>query len=109
MEHDEHGLDDKYLIFRKAGDTTDDPSVMTIMVINREGEGTKFKGRPVSTQKFVLSPEKDDDYGIASRVAIRAYASSIQHRNMKLADDLRQWLDLIEANLPSREGIEPAM
>jgi len=104
MEHDKEGLLDKYLIFRRAEEGVDDPSVMTIMVIDREGEGRKFKGRPVNTHKFVLSPDKNDDYGNASRRALEAYAIQIEARNPKLADDLRQWVEMIEANLPSKES-----
>jgi hypothetical protein len=103
MEHDQHGLLDKYLVFRRVEEGTDDPSVVTIMVIDREGEGKKFKGRPVRTKKFILSPEKVDDYGYASREAIRTYANEIENRNPKLADDLRRWMDLVTDNLPAAE------
>ncbi len=45
---------------------------------------------------FVLNPNKDDEYGEASRWAIRAYMRSIAPTNPLLAEDLRQWLEGIE-------------
>jgi len=47
-------------------------------------EGLKLK-------YFVLNPTKEDDYGIASRKAILAYADAIQQTNSELAFDLRKW------------------
>ena len=45
---------------------------------------------------FVLNPNKEDDYGIASREAIRTYASEIKHENSELADNLLTWLHKLE-------------
>ena len=47
---------------------------------------------------FVLNPSKQDDYGIASREAIRVYAGEIAHENSGLADDLLNWILNLEAS-----------
>jgi len=44
---------------------------------------------------FVLNPTKDNEYGTASRKAIRVYAEHIGRFNKKLADDLADWLNRI--------------
>ena len=47
---------------------------------------------------FVLNPNKDDEFGAASRIAILAYATQIRDTNKRLADDLEEWIgDLNEA------------
>lgn len=52
------------------------------------------------TKYFVLSPLKDDAYGKASRAALAAYAKSIRHENPELANDLENWLDVLEPVRP---------
>lgn len=41
---------------------------------------------------FVLNPNKLDEYGRASRIAIMHYAKAILGTNPKLANDLRGWI-----------------
>ncbi len=45
---------------------------------------------------FTLNPNKQDDYGIASREALRIYAIAIRHENSQLADDLLNWVENLE-------------
>lgn len=40
---------------------------------------------------FVLKPNGHDAYAMASREAMRAYASAIKEENPVLAEDLNQW------------------
>jgi hypothetical protein len=54
---------------------------------------------------FVLNPNKDDNYGMASREAIRAYAHMIDKTNPELANDLWLWLDDIDMEI--KEGATP--
>ena len=42
---------------------------------------------------FVLKPQGDDDYAIASREAMRAYADIIKQTNTELYVDLHKWAD----------------
>ena len=48
---------------------------------------------------FVLSPTKNDDYGYASREALRTYAYRIRAYNGKLSLDLEEWIQNIEDRL----------
>jgi len=48
---------------------------------------------------FVLNPTKGDRYGLASRKALSAYADSIGNVNRRLAEDLRYWIEEINADL----------
>jgi len=48
---------------------------------------------------FVLNPNKNDRYGRASRNAIRTYAIDIETEDPQLANDLVNWLALIEEKL----------
>lgn len=41
---------------------------------------------------FVLKPEGTDEYAIASRVAMLAYAEDIENINPKLSSDIRAWV-----------------
>ena len=45
---------------------------------------------------FVLSPNKQDEYGEASRRAMITYANSIRPTNPQLAQDLTAWVVRIE-------------
>ena len=49
-------------------------------------EGLKMK-------YFVLKPKGNDVYAEASRKALRAYASMIEHINPILCKELRDWAD----------------
>lgn len=40
---------------------------------------------------FVLKPAGEDAYAIASRTALKAYASAIEKENPSLAYDLHMW------------------
>jgi hypothetical protein len=60
------GLIDKYLIFKI--------------------ENQRFVEK--LTWSFVLSPEKDDEYGRASRTAMKAYAKSVKNKNYLLYCDI---------------------
>ena len=48
---------------------------------------------------FVLNPLKHNDYGTASRKAIRAYAQQIETVNPQLATELNNWVDNIQTKL----------
>ncbi len=52
---------------------------------------------------FVLNPTKDDDYGQASRIALRAYARAIKEENPELSNGLKSWVDTIELS----NGLKP--
>ena len=57
---------------------------------------------------FVLSPLKNDAFGLASRKAIIAFANEIEEDNMELAVDLRKWIaDLNEKDKPDFEEVKP--
>ena len=45
---------------------------------------------------FVLSPTKQDAYGIASRKAMAAYAKAIHKENPELTEDLFAWLKTLD-------------
>ncbi len=73
----ETGLVDRYLIFK----TENDRLVEKL------------------TWSFVLSPEKNDEYGRASRTAMKAYAKSIKKHNWLLADDILNKVAYEENNI----------
>lgn len=52
----------------------------------------------------MLDPTKNDNYGLASREALLAYATHIESRNPKLAEDLRRWVGDIYKELDKEEG-----
>lgn len=52
-----------------------------------------------ATPCFVLSPEKADAYGLASRNALREYARCIASRNMPLSRDLLGWLRVLRERM----------
>lgn len=45
----------------------------------------------LQTKYFVLKPAGDDDYAVASRAALKAYAKSIDCTNAILAHELYMW------------------
>jgi hypothetical protein len=83
---DEVGLTDKYFVLKPARDEASTDGVLRMFAERNE------KTYPVTrkrTWSFVLSPEKNDEYGKASRAAVLAYADYIEFRNPTLANDLR--------------------
>ncbi len=56
----------------------------------RSTERTTMTG--LEMKYFVLNPNKDDPYAVASRAAIATYADSIQGHNQQLALDLKNWM-----------------
>lgn len=48
---------------------------------------------------FVLSPYKDNEYGIASRKAIITYSRIIKEHNPTLSEDLQNWVASIKLGL----------
>jgi len=68
-KNNDYGLLDKYRIYKMGS--------------NGDWIGKK-------TWSFVLSPEKDDAYGAASKKAMFTYANEIEKTNPMLAEDLRK-------------------
>jgi hypothetical protein len=91
-EHDDKGLYGKYIVLKPEPF----PGVETThRVTFCPGEGCEDEIVYANLKKtpcFVLSPEKRDDYGEASRMAMQMYAMMIRHRNPQLADDIEDWL-----------------
>lgn len=56
---------------------------------------------------FVLSPKKRDLYGLASRMAMLAYAAIVAKEDPKLCADLRKWIEEIDLEIVMRIGEEP--
>ena len=52
---------------------------------------------------FVVSPNKDDAYGQASREALLAYASAIEAENPHLCSDLRRWVHRASTDIERRK------
>ena len=48
---------------------------------------------------FVLNPGKDNDYGRASRAAIRRYAAEMIGTNDELAAELQHWMVHLECRI----------
>ena len=70
---------------------------------------TKADGSPKRTWCFVLSPEKEDTYGIASRRAMIQYARDIEVTNPTLARDMRDRVLAIQERLREEpQGQPPA-
>ena len=99
-EHDDKGLYGKYIILKEEGEGP------KVEVYYLDGEGAIYSTRRAVAKRtpcFVLSPEKRDDYGEASRVAMQAYAMMIRPRNPQLADDIEAWLVKTYANITDDE------
>jgi hypothetical protein len=62
------------------------------LVLKRDKNGKWIEKK---TQCFVLSPDKKDAYGLASRQALLEYAKIIRKRNKILAVELEHWVELI--------------
>jgi len=103
-EHDKTGLIRKYYIFKTDGDGPPDKR----MRFEETGDRNPHKTYSVPlwfkrTWSFVLSPEKDDAYGEASRDAMLAYANAIQPTNPQLADDMRMKVTEIEHRIREKK------
>ena len=55
---------------------------------------------------FVLNPWKEDEYGAASRAAIKEFARIIENENPKLCFDLKNWVIDIQAEINAKEIIK---
>ncbi len=53
---------------------------------------------------FVLTPTKDNEYGEASRQAIKTYAKEILNTNLELSEDLYNWIDEIQESFSLIDG-----
>lgn len=51
---------------------------------------------------FVLNPNKDDEYGAASRLAMEEYAKHIKTTNPELHKDITWWVENVRQKL--KEG-----
>ncbi len=56
------------------------------------------------TKTFILSPGKDSPDGVASRMAMKAYARSISSIDQDKADSLWAWVQRIERILAEESG-----
>jgi len=84
-EHDKIGLTEKYIVLKPARDDAATEGMLRDIRSGGQSTLVRFK----RTWCFVLSPEKDDEYGKASRAAMMAYADSIEGTNQRLSTDLR--------------------
>ena len=50
-------------------------------------------------QFWVLEPKRIDAVGAAARAALRAYADTIQESQAAMAQDIRTWMNEIEAKI----------
>jgi hypothetical protein len=76
------GLIDKYIILKKSGEGEPDGTWCGVWDKSNTWAWRK------KTWSFVLSPEKDDAYGDASRAAMETYALVIENTNPKLAMEI---------------------
>jgi len=103
-EHDDKGFYEKYIVL-KPGSREDHDGVLHFFE-----DFDRFVNRK-TTPCFVLSPEKRDEYGNASRVALEAYAMVIEKQNPALAKDLRDWIikilaNMVDDNILASHGVE---
>lgn len=101
------GLIERYIVLKTEGEGKPD-------IIRRGTPGDFFsrgrsgwKGWSKRTWSFVLSPEKDDAYGVASRWAMLEYAKEIEGVNPQLAKDMRSKVTEIRYKLLEERGIKP--
>jgi len=91
-EHNKTGLITKYVIFKTRGEGKPDKRLRSMVSAFRN----EIRYTPLwykRTWSFVLSPEKDDAYGKASRQALMTYARVIRETNPRLADDIVRRID----------------
>ena len=89
MMNDKKGLVEKYLVLK-----TEAKGPFDVQVHGLDENALGFYKK--ETPCFVLSPEKEDEYGAASRAALVAYATLIRKKNPYLAEDLLDWLGKIQ-------------
>jgi hypothetical protein len=98
------GLVDKYLIIKlksRSGNLVEVRHRSGGGVTASPGQGDLIaEGRLKRSWCFVLSPEKADEYGAASRAAMVAYANEILRTNPRLANDIRARVRRILDELP---------
>jgi len=84
-----NGPSGRHFVFRIEGTGAPD-----ILLVGPDGQGGTIAVGAWMTQSkpFVLSPEEADQYGAASRVAMAAYATSIEETDPRLARELMDWL-----------------
>lgn len=58
---------------------------------------------------FVLSPNKEDIYGHASREAMRAYAEIIRYENPRFSEDLDNWVYRIEREHQYKNDVQKGL
>jgi len=109
MQNDKTGLTEKYIVLKKQGEGEPTASLRYNMNLDsvRDTKGNGIMAWPKRTWSFVLSPEKDDDYGVASRIAMREYASQIAYRNPQLAADIEARLEGIMEKLSEGSSEAP--
>jgi len=92
MQDNKTGLIDKYVIFKTEGKGKPDKRMRFEYDYGSRSPHRTYS-EPLWFKRswcFVLSPEKNDAYGKASRAAMRAYADSICGTNAKLAADIHR-------------------
>lgn len=87
------GLYAKYVVLKHKGHGN--PDVQAQGIYGSKDFGCKNLWLK-DTRGFVLSPEKDDDYGHASRMALITYAKNIKKGNLSLYNDILDWLGELE-------------
>jgi len=103
------GLYGKYVVLKKHGTGEPDAELITAGGPEHCRDGWDEKNLWLKkTRCFVLSPEKDDVYGEASRAALVAYANVIEKTNTALHIDLLHWAiqsetDIMCANMDKDE------
>lgn len=96
------GLKEKYIVLKPC--ETGEAEVMISDVVSVSATTTILKGsqqyaRRKRSWSFVLSPEKNDAYGAASREAMRVYARKIMKTNRELGRDLLATVNGIEKDI----------
>lgn len=86
QDPDPDGLYDKYRVFREPEDTDEHPVGMDAYYTNSQGREDRME--EVREFVFVLKPDSDHH----ARVALAAYAASVQLDKPQLAMDLREVL-----------------
>jgi hypothetical protein len=106
------GLFDKYIVIKER--TLDENPEVEVRFLRQDG--VRFMpgsgdlvtvGDLKRSWCFVVSPEKDDAYGFASRRAMIQYARDIEGTNPNLARDLREKVLDIQLELAKGRGTAP--
>lgn len=99
MQDDKTGLIEKYMVLKLQGDDAEDEADCEVCDLTADRYPSITEGWYKNSWCFVLSPEKDDDYGEASRLAMERYAEHIAAKNPTLAKDIREKLKEIGKRL----------